>query len=66
MNDDLKKRIYDFVQSRGDDGAMLDDLMQQPDIKLAGLPAVAEAVEALKKEQKLAGFDPVFGYRVSD
>lgn len=41
MNDDLKKRIYDFVKSRGDDGAMVDELMEQPDIGSAGRQVAA-------------------------
>jgi hypothetical protein len=66
MEDNLKKRIFDFLKSQGEEGAMLDDLMEQPSISYAGRPAVTEALEALKKEEKIVGVDPVYGYRYID
>jgi hypothetical protein len=62
-NDELKQRIHEYLKLRGEQGAMLDDLMEQQDIQSAGRQAVDGALEALKAEHKIAGFDPIYGYR---
>ena len=61
-NDELKTRIFDFIKSRDED-AMLDDLMEQPDIGAAGRQVVAEVAGELKREGKIEGRDLFYGHR---
>lgn len=66
MRDELKRRVYEFLKSHGSDGAMLDDLLDDPEIGSVGRQSVSDALKELQAENKVVGRDPIYGWVVRD
>ena len=64
--DEIKTQVYEVLQKRGTDGAMLDELADDPSIAPAGRHAIESALEALRQEKKVIGRDPIHGWVAND